>query len=297
MLLCVVPRFWLCRPPVLLVLWPAVLLWSVMPCAELCPWVLCCAILLRVAPPCVVLLCAVSCCLALFGAAARCIVPSGAVRCPGVLCLPAPCVALSPCAVCSVLCVFLAWSVDACCCSPLCFVLCASRGVLLCFSCPLRPVRCWAVLYWCGCVVLFAWSVLFLAPGAAVRRCLLRGYPRCRAVLLRAVRRLPVARCVVLRPPARVAGCPVVRCGLLCGPPLPWCPAPLCCAPWFPLPCGAVVSCPAALFVFVLCPVVLCFRVLLCCGALSSFLPCWWRWFSVSPLKSPVKPVKMVFHF
>ena len=63
------------------------------------------------------------------------------------------------------------------------------------------------------------------------------------------------------------------------------------------LRCGAVVSRPAALFVFVLCPVVLCFRLVLCCGASSSFLPCWWRWLSASPEKSPVKPVKMVFHF
>ena len=56
---------------------------------------------------------------------------------------------------------------------------------------------------------------------------------------------------------------------------------------WFP-----VMSCSP-----VLCLVVLCLRVVLCCGALSSFLPYWWRLSSVSLYKSPVKPVKMVYDF
>ena len=113
---CVVPCCWL-----LLVCWVASLVVSsrcvagvvacglvvaALPCAVPCPWVLCCAVMLRVAPPYIVLLCAVSCCLALFAAAARCVVPLGAVRCPGVLCLPALCAVLSPRTVCSVLCVF-----------------------------------------------------------------------------------------------------------------------------------------------------------------------------------------------
>ena len=106
LLLCVVPRLWSCRPAALPALWLAVLFRSALPCAVLCPWMLCCAVLVRVGPPGVVLLCAVLCCLALFGAAARGVVPSGAARCPGVLCVPALCVVLSPRAVCSALCLF-----------------------------------------------------------------------------------------------------------------------------------------------------------------------------------------------
>ena len=165
----------------------------------------------------------------------------------------------------------LAWSVDVCCCLPLCFVLCASWGVVLCVSSPLRSLRCWAALCWCGCVVQFAWSMLFLAPGAAVRCCQSCGFLRCCAVLLRAVPRHPVARCVVLRSPARVAGCPVVRCGLLCGPALPWCPAPLCCAPW-------------------------CYAAVWCCGVLSSchvcFLVCVC---SLSPTLIPPQNLLKIF--
>ena len=53
----------------------------------------------------------------------------------------------------------------------------------------------------------------------------------------------------------------------------------------------------------VLSPVALCCRVVLCCGALLSFffpfffVPCFWRWLSVSPKTFPVKPVKMVFRW
>ena len=113
---------------------PGVVFWC---SAVVCPWVLCCAVLLHVVPPDVVFLCAVLFCFALFGAVARCVVPSGAVRRPGVLCLPALCFVLSPRAVC-----LLPWCVAVCSCSPLCFVLCASWGVMLCVPCPLRPVRC-----------------------------------------------------------------------------------------------------------------------------------------------------------
>ena len=106
-------------------------------CAVVCPWVPCCAVLLRVVPPGVALLCAVLFCFAPFGAAVRPVVSWGAGCRPGVLCLLVPCFVLSPRAVCVLL-----WCVPAWCCSPLCFVLCAPWGVVLCASCRLRPVRC-----------------------------------------------------------------------------------------------------------------------------------------------------------
>ena len=55
-----------------------------------------------------------------------------------------------------------------------------------------------------------------------------------------------------------------------------WCPAPLCCVLWR---CAAVWCCAVVPCLF------------------SLFFPCWWRWFSVSPLKFPAKPVKEVFRF
>ena len=106
-------------------------------CAVVCLWVLCCAVLLRVVPTGVMLFCAVLFCLPLFGAVTRCVVSSGAVRCPGVLCLPALCFVLSPRAV-----FVLLWCVALSCCSPLCFVPCTSWGVVLCVPCPLHPMRC-----------------------------------------------------------------------------------------------------------------------------------------------------------
>ena len=55
-----------------------------------------------------------------------------------------------------------------------------------------------------------------------------------------------------------------------------WCLAPPCCVLWR---CAAVW----------------------CCAVVPRlpllFFPCWSRWFSVSPLKFPAKPVKMVFRF
>ena len=45
---------------------------------------------------------------------------------------------------------------------------------------------------------------------------------------------------------------------------------------------GALVWFPVGSFTPVLCPVGLCFCVVLCCGALLSDLPCWWRYFSLS---------------
>ena len=130
-------------------------------CPVVCPWVLCCAVLLRVVPPGIVLLCAVLFCFALFGAVARCVVPWGTVRCPGVLCLPALCFVSSPRAV-SV----LPWCVAARCCSPLCFVLWASWGVVQCVPCTLRPVWC------CYAALLFLGALLPCAvPRGTVLPC------------------------------------------------------------------------------------------------------------------------------
>ena len=126
------------------------------------PWVRCCAALLRVVSSGVVLSCAVLCSL---GAAACCAVPYGAARCPGALCSAALRFAVLPRAVC-----VLSWRGGACCCSPLCFVLCVSRGAVLCVPCPLRSVWCCASLCWCACVRLFVWCVLLLVPGAVVCR-------------------------------------------------------------------------------------------------------------------------------
>ena len=123
-------------------------------CAVVCPWVPCCAVLLRVVPPGVVWF---RC--ALFGAVVWCVVSWGAVRRPWVLCLPAPCFVVSRRAVCVLLWCFAAW-----CCSPLCFVPCASRGVVLCVPCPLPPVRCC-----CGALL----SLGALLPCAVPRDALL----------------------------------------------------------------------------------------------------------------------------
>ena len=222
------------------------------PCGLLSCCGLRCCVLCRVpgcfaAPCCCALLRPALFCCALCPVLSLCLVLPRAVSCAWPLSVALGSCAFRRCVFCAV-CV-LACSAGACCCSLLCFVLCASWGVVLCIPCPLRPVWCCAALCWCGCGVLFVWSVLFLALGAAMRCCLLCGLLRCSAVMLRAVPRRPVARCVVLRPAAQVAGCRVVRCWLLCGPALPWRPAPLCCAPCC---CSAVW----------------------CCGALSCCLVC-----------------------
>ena len=206
-------------------------------CCAVCPWVRCCAALLRVVSSGVVLSCAVLCSL---GAAACCAVPSGAARCPGALCSAALRFAVLPRAVC-----VLSWRGGACCCSPLCFVLCVSRGAVLCVPCPLRSVWCCASLCWCACVVLFVWCVLLLVPGAVV----------CRGAVLGLVAR----GCLLVA--CFGVGVPVWPRGLLpcgwCG--LVWCPAFLC----------RVLCCWG-----LLCPPVGC-RALLCCavGWLCCFLP------------------------
>ena len=89
----------------------------------------------RAAWHCVVVRCVVSfssalCCRALCRVLGRC--PSSCGPVPSALCF-----VLSRRAVCVLL-----WCVAAWCCSQLCFVPCASWGVVLCVPYPLRPVRC-----------------------------------------------------------------------------------------------------------------------------------------------------------
>ena len=132
---------------------PGVVFWW---CPVVCPWVPCCVVLLRVVPPGVVWFR-----FALFGAVVWCVVSWGAVRPPGVLCLPALCFVVSRRAMCVLL-----WSVAAWCCSPLCFVPCASQGVLLCVPCPLLPVRCC-----CGALLSLGPLLPCAVPPGAVLTC------------------------------------------------------------------------------------------------------------------------------
>ena len=137
-------------------------------CCALCRPVLCCRVLC-----CFVAL--VWCPCLLHRALWRCPSPWGPVLCSAVFCgVPPRCVL---CAVC-----VLSWRGGACCCSPLCFVLCVSQGAVLCVPCPLRSLRCCALLCWCACVVLFVWCVLLLAPGAVVRCCVLCCFLWCAVV-------------------------------------------------------------------------------------------------------------------
>ena len=125
-------------------------------------------------------------------------------------------------------------------------------GVLPCVAARCAAWRCVVVCY----VVLFCsvWCCRALCrvhgrcpsswgpvPFSAVF-CLV--FPRCvcSAVVCCCVVLFAVVLCALC-----VLGCPAVRslssppCAvLLCGPALPWCPAPLCCAPWC---CGAVWCC------------------------------------------------------
>ena len=230
------------------------------PCA-----VLCCAslgaVLRRAAARCLLRCCAVLCCVVLVGC--RCLLRRAPWRCPmpWALCSAVPCFAVLPRAVC-----VLSWRGGACCCSPLCFVLCVSRGAVLCVPCPLRSVRCCASLCRCARVVLFVWCALLLAPGAVVCRGAVLGLVA-RGFLLVACFGVGVAvwpRCLF----------PCGWCGLL------WCPAFLCRVLW----CCAVAWCRA---------VVLCCRVavllglalpscglsccaVLCCWLAVLFFARWW---------------------
>ena len=229
-------------------------------CCALCRPVLCCRVL---------------CCFAAFvwcrcllrRALWRCSSPWGPVLCGAVFCgVPPRCVL---CAVC-----VLSWRGGACCCSPLCFLLCVSRAAVLCVPCSLRSVRCCASLCWCARVVLFVWCVLLLAPGAVVRCCVLCCFLWC-AVVRRWVW-WPAVVCwwrvsVSVSLSGRVVCFPVV--GVVC------CGALLSCVVF----CGAVLSRGAVLLCSavvlrscwgLLCPPVAC-RAVLCCavGWLCCFLP------------------------
>ena len=214
---------------------------------------------------CRVLRCAVRpsvrCCAVLcsFGAAACCAVPSGAARCPGALCSAALRFAVFPRAVC-----VLSWRGGACCCWPLCFVLCVSRGAVLCVLCPLRFVRCCASLCWCARVVLFVWCSLLLAPGAVV----------CRGAVLGLVAR----GCLLVA----CFGVPVWPRGLFpcgwCG--LLWCPAFLCRVLWccaVAWCCAVVLCCPVAVLLGLALPSCgLSCCAVLCCWLAVLFFARWW---------------------
>ena len=239
--------------------------------------VLCCAslgaVLRRAAACCVARCCAVVCCVALVWcrcllrrALWRCPSPWGPVLCGAVFCgVPPRCVL---CAVC-----VLPWRGGACCCSPLCLVLCVSRGAVLCVPCALRSVRCCASLCWCARVVLFVWCVLLLAPGAVVRCCVLCCFLWCAVV--RCWVWWPVVVCwwrvsVSVSLSGRVVCFPVV--GVVC------CGALLSCVVF----CGAVLSRGAVLLCSavvlrccwgLLCPPVG-RRAVLCCAV--GWLCCFW---------------------
>ena len=239
--------------------------------------VLCCAcpgaVLRRAAACCVARCCAVVCCVALVWcrcllrrALWRCPSPWGPVLCGAVFCgVPPRCVL---CAVC-----VLSWRGGACCCSPLCLVLCVSRGAVLCVPCALRSVRCCASLCWCARVVLFVWCVLLLAPGAVVRCCVLCCFLWCAVV--RCWVWWPVVVCwwrvsVSGSLSGRVVCFPVV--GVVC------CGALLSCVVF----CGAVLSRGAVLLCSavvlrccwgLLCPAVG-RRAVLCCAV--GWLCCFW---------------------
>ena len=265
-------------------------------CAGVCfggavPVVALCAVLSRPSGAgwCCVVLPVVFGCLLLGLAVLRCLLVG-----PGVvfrLCCPCLAAWLAPCGLvwcvlvlrCPVLC-----SVALCCCVVVCcrallFVcvvacacclfpaagglLCVFWGPVLCVPCPLHPVRCCAALCWCPFVVLSAWSALFLVLGAVGSWC------RCVFLGVRWWLWLPgvvVWWCVSAL--VSVSG----RVSRRSASSL-WCPVPLCCVLWrcAAVWCRAVVPCRLFVPFF--------------------FVPCLWRWLSVSPKQFPVKPVKMVF--
>ena len=265
--------------------------------------------------------CAVVCCVVALrsvGAAARCAVPAGAPRRPGALCVAALCFAVFPRAVC-----VFSLRGDMCCYSRLCSVLCVSWGAVLCIPCPLRSVRCCALLCWCACVVLFVWCVLLLAPGAVVRCRVLFCFLWCAVVLCWVW--WPV---VVCWSPAVAPCCPFSFAGGVGLCYFPVC-AVLCCAArrvvrfrlclrccwcfvlWrVPVCCGVslgVLQCGGAALVCrgvllccalscgvlrpVLCPAVLCCLAVLCWWAvLCGCLRCWCLFFLLSSFPLLITP-------
>ena len=254
-------------------------------CCAVRPWVRCCAALLRVVFSGVALFCAVLCSL---GAAACCAVPSGAARCPGALCSAALRFAVFPRAVC-----VLSWRGGACCCSPLCFVLCVSRAAVLCVPCPLRSVQWCCGVPWCGagsagpwlsafrCLCLAAWSVSLRLVWFAVVPC----FPVSCSVVLCC--RVVLCCCALLSCCGAVGACfallwavvlrcvvLLVRCAVFCRVVVAACCGALLlvlCVPCLlrSVRCGALLcwlSCPASLCrVLWRCAVVWCCAVVLCC--------------------------------
>ena len=278
---CACPSFvlsaWLLAAPAWLLPPPPFVSRGFRSCRSVLCAVLCCAslgaVLRRAAARCVARCCAVVCCVALVWcrcllrrALWRCPSPWGPVLCGAVFCgVPPRCVL---CAVC-----VLSWRGGACCCSPLCLVLCVSGGAVLGAPCALRSVRCCASLCWCARVVLFVWCVLLLAPGAVVRCCVLCCFLWC--AMVRCWASWPVVVCwwrvsVSVSLSGRVVCFPVVGVGC--------CGALLSCVVF----CGAVLSRGAVLLCSavvlrccwgLLCPPVGC-RAVLCCAV--GWLCCFW---------------------
>ena len=171
--------------------------------------------------------------------------PYGLVWCVLVLRCPVWCSVALCCAVVWWLCcralLFVRVVASACCLFPAAWrLLCVFWGPVLCVPCPPRPVRCCAALCRCPCVVLSAWSALFLVLGAVGAWC-------CYVFLgVRWWLWLPGIVVLVV----------CVGFGVRVWPRL------------LSLGIFPVVSCSP-----VLCPMALCCRVVLCCGALSSFFP------------------------
>ena len=254
-------------------------------CCAVRAWVRCCAALLRVVSPGVVLSCAV---LRSFG----CAVPSGAARRPGALCSAALCFAVSPRAVCSVLCVFCRGVVVRavvrrsalccvclgvlCCAFPVLSVLCGAvlrcAGALaLCCSC--GACCCWRLVLWCAAVCCaVSCGVPWCGAGSGGPWLSAGGVFRCRCPCL-AVWSASLWLVWFAVVPCFPVLCSVVLC----------CRVVLCCCVLLSC-CGAVGAWFALLWAVVLCCVVLLVGcavfgpvvVSACCGALFLALcvPC-----------------------
>ena len=181
-------------------------------------------------------------------------------------------------------------------CVLFCGAVLSCGGVLSCSAVCLRRCLC-RLFVSCRC----ASAVCVLGCAFPVLSTLCGAVQRCAGALaLCCPRRLCCFLCLVLLVPgvaaccwgsAGCSGCLALSFGVACRL---WCP----CLVWPSLGVFPVVSCSP-----VLCPVALCCHVVLCRGALMSFsffaffFPCWWCWFSVSPVKFPAKLLKMVFRF
>ena len=172
--------------------------------------------------------------------------PCDLVWCVLVLRCPVLCSVTLPCrvVVCCRALLFVCVVASACCLFPAAGrLLCVFWAPVLCVPCPLRPVRCCAALCWCPCVVLSAWSVLFLVLGAVGSwcRCVFLGVrwwlwlPG--VVVFGGVCR-PWCPCLAASPVAQRLPCGVLfPCAVSCGA---------------VLPCGAVLWCPVVFFSFFL---------------------------------------------